>query len=100
MAVLGIIALLYLAANAVGRHYSPALVTYVVMEALVQKAPSGMSALEVEDRFNRFLAVAPSDEKLNKTLALSNYLEKVQKLTPVEMDRLLTIDNTVEGRTP
>lgn len=87
--VLGLLGVLFLAAYGVATHYSPAIVAYVVEQALVQKAPDGMSPDLVRERFEALLASTPTERKMRVLLALSNYLEKVQKLTPVEMNRLL-----------
>lgn len=95
--VLGLLALLFLAAYGAARAYSPAIVAYVVEQALVQKAPEGMSPILVRERFRALLASTPQELKMLKLLALSNYLEKVQRLTPVELDRLLKPDGTAAG---
>jgi hypothetical protein len=87
--VLCLAAVLFLAAYGIARHYSPTLVTYVVSQTLIQKAPEGMSPMQVEKRFERLMAAIPSGAKLKKLLVLSNYLEKVQKLTAAELERLL-----------
>ncbi len=95
--VLSLIGLCFLAVYGVAVHYSPWMVTYVVGQALIQKAPDGMSAPEVRARYDAFLAAIPPAERLAKVLALSTYLEKVQKLTPEEMDRLLASGGSAEG---
>jgi len=87
--VLCLAAVFFLAAYGMTRHYSPALVAYVVSQTLIQKTPEGMSPTQVEKRFERLMAAIPPEDKLKKMLALSNYLEKVQKLTPAELERLL-----------
>jgi hypothetical protein len=98
--VLGILALLFLAAYGAAKAYSPAIVAYVVEQALVQKAPEGMSPILVRERFQALLASTPGELKMLKLLALSNYLEKVQKLTPAELNRLLRPDGTAAGTKP
>jgi hypothetical protein len=95
--VLGLLALVFLAAYGVARHYSPAIVAYVVEQALVQKTPEGMSPILVKERFEALLASTPPEGKMLRLLALSNYLEKVQKLTPTELDRLLRPDGAAAG---
>lgn len=92
--VLGLLAALYLALNGVARYYAPAIVTYVVKQALIQKAPESMSIILVQERFQTFLASGAPGSKLKKLFALSNYLEKVQKLTPTELDQLLAPEKT------
>jgi hypothetical protein len=97
IAVLGLIGLCFLAVYGAGVHFSPMMVTYVVGQALIQKAPDGISTVTVRARYEAFLAAAPPAARLAKVMALSNYLEKVQKLTPTELDRLLTPDGNAEG---
>ncbi len=87
--VLAIAVLIFLGVYGLGRHYSPSIVAYVVKHALMQKAPVDLSPKSVEERFEEFLASTPADDKLLKLLSLSNYLEKVQKLTPAEFERLM-----------
>ena len=87
--VLCLAAVFFLAAYGIARHYSPALVAYVVSRTLIQKVPEGTNPAQVEKRLERLTAAMPPDDKLKKMLALSNYLEKVQKLTPAELERLL-----------
>ena len=59
---------------------------------MVQKAPEGMSPTAVRKRFEAVIAVTRTQDKMLKLLALSNYLEKVQKLTPAELIELLPGD--------
>jgi hypothetical protein len=87
--VLCLAATLFLTAYAIAKYYSPSLVAHVVKQALIEKAPAGMSPALVRERFEKLMAADPSNDKLEKMLALSNYLEKVQKLTPAELERLL-----------
>jgi len=88
--VLCLAAALFLAVYLTAKYYSPTLVAHVVKQALMEKAPVDMSPILVGERFEKLLAAIPSDDKLEKMLALSNYLEKVQKLTPAELERLLS----------
>jgi hypothetical protein len=94
MAVLVLLATLFLAAYTAGTRYSPAIVAYVVRQTLIQKAPAGVDPGSVGERFDKLFAPMPSDAKMEKMLALSSYLEKVQKLSPEELKRLLA---TAEG---
>ena len=89
LSVLGILTLLFLAVYGIGRLYSPAIMRYVVEQALMQKLPEGVRPEAVRDRFRAQLAAVPQKDKLMKILELSKYLEKVQKLTPEELNRLL-----------
>ncbi len=90
LAVLGVLVVVFLAIDGAARYYSPVMVAYVVEQSLVQKAPSGMSASETKERFRAAMAAVGPDGKLLKLFEISNYLEKVQKLTPADLDRLLT----------
>ena len=92
ISVLGVKATLFLLAYGIGRYYSPWVVGYIVEEAMVQKAPEGMSPTAVRKRFEAVIAVTRTQDKMLKLLALSNYLEKVQKLTPAELIELLPGD--------
>jgi hypothetical protein len=95
--ILGLLLLVFLMIYGVARHYSSAIVAYVVEEALLQKAPEGMSPAMVRQRFDAALASTPQQVKLLKLLSLSNYIEKVQKLPPAELDRLLATSGAVPG---
>lgn len=87
--VLAVLALLFFLVYGVSRHYSPALVAYVVEQTLTEKAPEGMSSEAVRKRFEAVMFSAAPKDKMLKLMSLSNYLEKVQKLTPNELDELL-----------
>jgi hypothetical protein len=87
--LLGFMAALFLLVYGIGRYYSPWIVGYVVEEALVQKAPEGMNPAAVRKRFEAVMAVTRTQDKMSRLLTLSNYLEKVQKLTPTELEELL-----------
>ena len=89
VAVLGLLILFFLLIFGIARSYSYAIVAYVVEQALLQKAPAGTSSARVQERFETVLASTPTESKLLKLMALSSYLEKVQKLTSTELDRLL-----------
>ncbi len=89
VAVLCFLILFFLLIYGIARAYSYDIVAYVVEQALLQKAPVGTSTAEVQERFETALALTPKESKLLKLMALSSYLEKVQKMTPTEFDRLL-----------
>jgi hypothetical protein len=95
IAVLGILVLLFLVIYGIARHYSYSIISYVVEQALLQKAPEGTSLIRLRERFEGSMASTPENYKLLKLLALSSYAEKVQKLTPAELDRLLDPGATV-----
>jgi hypothetical protein len=72
------------------RYHSPALVAYIVEHALIQKSPAGSDAERIRERFHSLLADYPSPyARLEKLLALSQSLEKVQKLNDLELEQLL-----------
>ena len=71
-------------------YYSPSLVLYVVEQTLVQKAPAGTDPALTRERLHTLLAAAPDQNaKMTRLLRISEQLEKVQHLTPGELDRLL-----------
>ena len=74
------------------RHYSPFIVEYVVEQTLIQKAPSGTDPVLLSSRFRALLSAAPSDQvKMERLMRISGYLEKVQSLTPGELEDLVAI---------
>ena len=75
-----------------GKYYSPSLILYVVEQSLIQKSPSGMDRIQLQNRLRAYLSAA-SDQNARTTrlLGISMYLEKVQHLTPGEIDKLLAI---------
>jgi len=84
---LGILAL---ASYGVARYYSPALVLHVVEQSLVQKAPLETDPILLQKRLYSLLSAAPNQKvKMEKLLQISAYLEKVQRLTPEDLDQLL-----------
>ena len=80
-----------LAMLAAARLYSVPLIAYVVEEALVQKLPAGTDPLVVRRRFQALVAALPDRQrKVEKLLAMSQYLEKLQTLDRQELEWLLT----------
>jgi hypothetical protein len=74
------------------RYYSPFIVEYVVEQTLIQKAPSGTDPVLLNSRFRALLSAAPSNQvKMERLLRISEYLEKVQSLTPGELEDLMAI---------
>jgi hypothetical protein len=72
------------------KHYSPSIVEYVVEQTLAQKAPSGTDPAVLNSRLNALLSAAPSNQiRMQRLLRISEYLEKVQSLTPGELEELL-----------
>jgi hypothetical protein len=74
------------------RHYSPFMVEYVVQQTLIQKAPSGTDRVSLNLRFRALLSAAPSNQvRMERLLRISEYLEKVQSLTPGELEDLMAV---------
>ena len=73
-----------------GRHYSPALIRHVVEQSLIQKAPSGADPVYLQNRLRAILSkIQNRDAQTQKLLQISEYLEKVQFLTPEDVDSLM-----------
>jgi len=90
LGILGILAAMFLAAYGLGRLYSAALVAYIVEHALIEKSPAGTDPESIRKRLAaRAPDSAGSEERLRRLLAISQRLEKVQKLAPVELDEIL-----------
>jgi hypothetical protein len=72
------------------RHYSPFLVGYVVEQTLLQKAPDGADRDKIRRSFREWLEASPDGrERLARLFAMSQQLEKVQKLSNSEIAELL-----------
>jgi hypothetical protein len=79
----------------VAKYYSPVLVLHVVKQSLAQKAPVGMDSMQLHERLHRFLSTAPDKSKqMMKLLRISEYLEKVQYLTPGELNEILPVEKS------
>ena len=90
--IVGLIFVIALAAYGTARFYSHSLVIYVVEQALIQKAPPGSDPTMLHARLHALLAALPdSKAKLAKVLAMSQYMEKIQALTPEELEQLLPV---------
>ena len=75
------------------KYYSPSLVLYVVEQTLIQKAPTGSQPVLIHERLHTLLATAPDQNaRMTKLLRISERLEKVQNLTPEELDGILAMD--------
>ncbi len=91
-AVVGVLAVIGIAAYGTARYFSPALVIYVVDQSLIQKAPPGVEPDQISLRLHALLESCPDKRaKLAKALSISQDVEKVQVLTPQELDRLLSL---------
>jgi hypothetical protein len=88
--VMAALAAVALTAYGTSRYFSASLITYVVEHALLQKLPPGADPIAVRGRFHGLMSELPDRRaKLEKLLFLSQYLEKVQRLTSRELDELL-----------
>jgi hypothetical protein len=87
MAVLiAVASILYLTA----RSYSPSLIQYVVEQTLIQKAPQGADPVGIRTHFHALMSSAPNrDDQIRQLIQISEYLERVQTLTPQELDELM-----------
>ncbi len=93
LAVIAALATGALIAYGTSRYYSTALITCVVEQALLQKLPQDVDPAMVHNRFNSLLSAMPNRQaRLEKLLSMSQYLEKLQRLTPRELDELLRKD--------
>lgn len=85
-AILFFASILYVA----GRHYSPLLIQYVVEQSLIQKAPASVDPGSLPARLHVVLSAIPDQSaKTRRLLRISEYLEKVQFLTPEDLDKLM-----------
>jgi hypothetical protein len=81
-------------AYATARIYSATLVAYVVEESLIQKAPDGADAGLIRARFQGLVHSLPDRRsRLQRLMEMSQVLEKVQRLDPAGVERLLSIDD-------
>ena len=91
-AVLSVIVLIL---YGIGKYYSAPLILYVVEQSLAQKAPDGMERTHIRERLHGFLNSAPDkNKKMERLLRISEYLEKVQSLTPEELNELIPAGKT------
>jgi hypothetical protein len=89
-AVIATIAFTALVFWGVSKYYAPRLVLHVVEQSLVQKAPPEADPTGIQQRLQNYLSTAPDQKaQMEQLLRISAYLEKVQRLTPQELDELL-----------
>lgn len=82
-ALLALALILYCAA----RHYSSDLVYHVVEQSLIQKAPPDIDPPAARRRLEAIILAEPDKKaRLQRLLRISEYLEKIQRLTPEEWD--------------
>jgi hypothetical protein len=80
----------------IGKYYATPLILHVVEQSLAQKAPAGTDSTQLRERLQRFLNTAPDQKKKMELLfRISGYLEKVQHLTPEELNALIPVERTV-----
>ncbi|MDM7994612.1 MAG: hypothetical protein QUT30_02885 [Acidobacteriota bacterium] len=74
--------------------FSPALILYVVEQSLIQKAPAGINTVQLHKQLHAMLDKDPDQNaKMKRLLRISGYLEKVQHLTPEELNDLLVSEH-------
>jgi hypothetical protein len=84
-----------LALYGIGKHYSTPLIVYVVEQSLAQKAPAGIESTQLHERLHCYLNSAPdNNKKMERLLRISEYLEKVQYITPEELNELIPVRKT------
>jgi hypothetical protein len=90
LAVLLIFGTVGTSAYLVARRYSIDIVSYVVAQTLLQKAPPNMDRAELQRELAQYLASAQGrDERLQRLMDLAAQLEKVQRLDSYDIARLL-----------
>jgi hypothetical protein len=78
-----------------GKYYSTPLILYVVEQSLAQKAPAGIEPRQLRERLHYYLDSAPDkNKKMERLFKISEYLEKVQFITPEELNELIPIGKT------
>lgn len=91
--VLALLLLFFLSAMWLVKSYSLELIHVVVAQTLIQKAPSDYPAGRIEqafdDAFQNALEEDREEEYRSHLLAISQRLEKIQKLDAPEVDELL-----------
>jgi len=91
--VVAVLAALAMTAYLTSSYYSASLTAHVVEQALLQKLPQEADPGLVQIRFQKILSSLPDRQaRLQKLLSMSQYLEKLQQLTPPELDELLRKD--------
>jgi hypothetical protein len=78
-----------------GKHYSTPLILHVVEQSLAQKAAAGIESTQLRERLHGYLNSAPDEnKKMERLLRISEYLEKVQYITPEELNELIPVGKT------
>jgi hypothetical protein len=87
LAILGLAAGAFFAVYAVGMRYSPALVRYVVAQALMEKSPAGTDPAWIESRLAEIgLRSGSQGAALERILAIA---QRIQKLNEIDLRDLL-----------
>ena len=91
--VVTMLGILALASYGTAKYYSPALVFHAVEQSLIQKAPLGADPTWLRGRLHALLSTASDkNARMEMLLGVSAYLEKVQRLTPEELDELMAVE--------
>jgi hypothetical protein len=92
--VLFVLAASFSALYGLGKHYSPALVRYVVIQTLLEKAPAGTDPAWVRARVTTLAdSSAGGAAGMARMMAISQQIEKIQRLTEEQMTELLRPDS-------
>jgi hypothetical protein len=76
------------------KYYSPALIFFVVEQSLIQKAPPGIDSALIHARLSALIAKDPDHKaQMRRLLNISQYLEKIQHLTPGDLDKVLASES-------
>jgi hypothetical protein len=87
-----IILLLALGVYGLAKYYAPSLVYFVVEQTLIEKTPPGTDHAQLRKRFHALISLAPDQNaKMEKLFRISGYLEKIQFLTPAQLDDMMEI---------
>ena len=93
--VIAILTAMGLAIYGITKYYSASLVAFVVEQALLQKLPPGVDPALVRTQFRSLLSGLPDRRaRLEKLLFMSQYLERLQRLTVRELEELLGKDRS------
>jgi hypothetical protein len=91
--IIGLLFTLTLILYGTARLYAPALVLYIVEQTLIQKAPPGTDSAVLHARLHECIAEAPDRKaRMERLFRISAHLEKVQTVTPQDLDRLLATE--------
>lgn len=83
---------LALAVYGLAELYAPSLVYFVVEQTLIEKSPPGTDTIRLHLQLSSLLSSAPDQNaKMEILFRISGYLEKVQSLTPVQLDEVMEV---------